>query len=65
MVLQKNLKKMNSEKNTHGSKHVLRNSQAKHPQTLIELAGIYQQLALKVGNDLAQWLWRTKRKGHQ
>jgi hypothetical protein len=65
MVLQKNLKKMDTEKKCHESKHVLRNAQAKHDQTLIELAGIYQQLSPEVANDLAQWLSRSKRKGHQ
>jgi len=50
----------------HGeAKNELLQFLSKHVQTLIELAGIYQDSPLKVGNDLAQRLWRTSKKGHQ
>jgi len=65
MVLQKKSKKMTWPKSTWGRKHDLTNSQAKHVQTLIELAGIYQHLNPEVATDLAQWSWRTKRKTHE
>ena len=38
---------------------------SEHDQTLIEVAGIYQDSNREVGNVLAQWLSRSKQKGHQ
>jgi hypothetical protein len=65
MVLQKKKLKILAQGWPWERKHDLANSSSKHAQTLIELAGTYQDLNSEVASEMAQWIVRSKQKAHQ